>query len=79
MKNLSDKVRCLKKKKIVTLEKCLNAYVEATAFNKFNSDCYNCPFGRDRRERFSCPLSTINIEDQIPRNQQRKKFRRFDD
>ena len=79
MKNLTDKCRCVKKNKTVTLEKCLNSLVKATAFKKVNSDCYECPYGHNRRERFSRPVTSEDETLVLPRNLVRKKFRRFSD
>jgi hypothetical protein len=56
----------------------LNGLVNATAFKKTNSDCYECPYGHSRRERFSIPVTSDNEELVLPRNLVRKKFRRYD-
>lgn len=77
MKNLSDKCRCFKKNKFVTLEKCLNGLVDATAFKKTFSDCFECPHGMIRRNDFCVPASPDDEVILLPRNQVRKKFRRF--
>ena len=77
MKNLEEKCYCRKKNKTITLEKCLDGLINATAFKKTNSDCYECLYGRNRREQFSTPVTSDDEMLVLPRNLVRKKFRRF--
>ncbi len=44
---------CRARRKDLPLEKCLNDYVEANAFENRRSACFRCPQGRKNRETFA--------------------------
>lgn len=44
---------CKARRKELPLEKCLNDYVEANAFENRRSACFRCPQGRRNRELFA--------------------------
>jgi hypothetical protein len=50
---LSDCFYCRARRKDLTLDKCLNDYVEANAFENRRSACFRCPQGRKNRETFA--------------------------
>lgn len=50
---LSDTFYCRARRKELTLDKCLNDYLESNAFEKRRSACFRCPQGRKNRELFS--------------------------
>lgn len=51
--NNEDYFYCRQRRKYVGLEKCLNDFVDANAFENKRSACYRCPQGRKIREEFS--------------------------
>jgi len=52
--SLEDTFYCKARRKFLTLEKCLEDYLNANAFEKVRSACYRCPQGRRNRESFAC-------------------------
>lgn len=50
---LSDVFYCRARRKDLDLEKCLNDYLEANAFDRRRSACFRCPQGRKNRESFA--------------------------
>ena len=50
---LSDTFYCRARRKELTLDKCLNDYLESNAFEKRRSACVRCPQGRKNRELFA--------------------------
>lgn len=50
---LADSFYCRARRKDLALEKCLNDYLEANAFDKRRSACFRCPQGRKNRETFA--------------------------
>ena len=50
---LEDKFYCRARRKWLILDKCLNDYVNANAFEKRRSACYRCLQGRRNREAFA--------------------------
>jgi hypothetical protein len=50
---LADVFYCRARRKDLTLDKCLNDYLEANAFDKRRSACFRCPQGRKNREGFA--------------------------
>jgi hypothetical protein len=44
---------CKARRKELPMEKCLNDYVEANAFENRRSACFRCPQGRKNREDFA--------------------------
>ena len=53
IQELSDTFYCRARRKELTLDKCLNDYLEANAFEKRRSACFRCPQGRKNRELFA--------------------------
>jgi hypothetical protein len=47
---LDDMFQCRPRRKKLTLEKCLDDYLESNAFDRRLSACYRCPMGRGNRE-----------------------------
>jgi hypothetical protein len=52
--SLEDTFYCKARRKVLKLEKCLDDYLNANAFDKRRSACYRCPQGRRNREAFAC-------------------------
>jgi hypothetical protein len=50
---LADTFYCRARRKELTLDKCLNDYLEANAFEKRRSACFRCPQGRKNRELYA--------------------------
>lgn len=50
---LEDEFYCRARRRRVTLDKCLNDYLDANAFNDRRSACWRCPQGRRNREAFA--------------------------
>ncbi len=50
---LSDTFYCRPRRKKLTLEKCLDDFLEANAFERRRSACFRCPQGRRNRETFA--------------------------
>jgi len=44
---------CHARRKNMNLDKCLDDYLAANAFENKRSACYRCPQGRDNREGFA--------------------------
>jgi hypothetical protein len=51
--NLDDRFYCRSRRDQVTLEKCLDGYMEANAMERRRSACFRCPQGRRNRENFA--------------------------
>jgi hypothetical protein len=51
--DLSDSFYCRARRKELSLDKCLNDYLEANAFERRRSACFRCPQGRKNREVFA--------------------------
>jgi len=54
---LSDTFYCRSRRKFLTLEKCLDDFMEANAFERRRSACFRCPQGRRNRETFAGGVS----------------------
>jgi hypothetical protein len=50
---LGDSFYCRARRKELSLDKCLNDYLEANAFENRRSACFRCPQGRKNRECFA--------------------------
>ncbi|MBM4397195.1 MAG: hypothetical protein FJ087_16115 [Deltaproteobacteria bacterium] len=50
---LEESFYCRARRKDLELEKCLNDYLEANAFDRRRSACFRCPQGRKNRESFA--------------------------
>jgi hypothetical protein len=50
---LEDDFYCRARRRRVTLDKCLNDYLDANAFSQRRSACWRCPQGRRNRECFA--------------------------
>jgi hypothetical protein len=50
---LDDRFRCRSRRRDLTLDKCLDDFLEANAFEKRRSACHRCTQGRKNRESFS--------------------------
>lgn len=50
---LEDDFYCRARRRRVTLDKCLNDYLDANAFSQRRSACWRCPQGRRQREAFA--------------------------
>jgi hypothetical protein len=57
---LTDSFHCRSRRRDVTLDQCLDGYVEANAFERRRSACFRCPLGRKNREAFA---ATESVED----------------
>lgn len=53
IRDLADTFHCRARRKELTLDKCLNDYLEANAFERKRSACYRCPQGRRNREVYA--------------------------
>ncbi|MBP7126606.1 hypothetical protein KBD49_09605 [Myxococcota bacterium] len=53
IRDLVDTFHCRARRKELTLDKCLNDYLEANAFDRKRSACYRCPQGRRNREAYA--------------------------
>jgi hypothetical protein len=53
IQELSDTFCCRARRKELSLDKCLNDYLESNAFEKRRSACFRCPQGRKNRELFA--------------------------
>ena len=51
---LTDTFLCRSRRKDLSLDRCLNDYVEANAFENRRSACFRCPQGRKNRDDFAC-------------------------
>ena len=51
--DLEDKFYCRSRRKYVSLEACLDGYVDANAFDKKWSACFRCPIGMVNRRHFA--------------------------
>ncbi len=45
---------CHSRRKELGLDRCLDDYLDANAFENRRSACYRCPQGRENREEFAC-------------------------
>lgn len=52
-RRLEDEFYCRARRRRVTLDKCLNDYLDANAFNDRRAACWRCPQGRRHRENYS--------------------------
>ncbi len=52
--DLEDEFYCRARRRRLTLDKCLEDYVDANAFNSKRSACWRCPQGRTNREEYAC-------------------------
>lgn len=50
---LEDVFYCRSRRDHITLESCLDGYMESNAMDRRRSACYRCPQGRRNRECFS--------------------------
>lgn len=50
---LLDTFYCRARRRRVTLDKCLDDYLQANAFNARRSACWRCPQGRKNREDYA--------------------------
>lgn len=50
---LHDEFYCRARRRNLTLEKCLDDFMEANAFERRRSTCFRCPQGRRNRETFA--------------------------
>jgi hypothetical protein len=50
---LNETFHCKSRRKALPLDKCLNDYLEANAFDRKSSACFRCPQGRKNREAFA--------------------------
>lgn len=50
---LHDTFYCRPRRKVLTLERCLDDFLDANAFERKRSACYRCPQGRKNREMFA--------------------------
>ena len=59
---LSDSFYCRARRKELPLDKCLNDYLEANAFENRRSACFRCPQGSKNREGFADGTPTNDEE-----------------
>ena len=52
-KSLGDLFYCKSRRRQVTLDKCLDDYMDANAFERRRAACFHCPQGRRNREEFA--------------------------
>ena len=50
---LAEEFCCRCRRKDMSLDRCLNDYLEANAFEKRRSACFRCPQGRKNRDDFA--------------------------
>ncbi len=50
---LDDTFYCRSRRCGVTLEKCLDGFLEANAMERLRSACFRCPLGRCNRETYA--------------------------
>ena len=53
LQTLHDVFYCRSRRDHITLESCLDGYVDANAMERRRSACFRCPQGRRNREGFS--------------------------
>lgn len=58
---LDDTLYCRTRRVVVLLETCLDNFVDAGAFHKESSACYNCRQGADNRRDFASSAETSDI------------------
>jgi len=49
----SDTFRCTQRRKVLTLNRCQNDFLESNAFGLRRASCFRCPTGRRNREIFA--------------------------
>lgn len=52
-RGLLDSFECRSRRMTVSLEKCLNDYVDADVYQRRRRACFRCPEGRKNREEFA--------------------------
>ena len=52
-KSLGDLFYCKSRRRQLLLDKCLDDYMDANAFERRRSACHHCPQGRTNREEFA--------------------------
>lgn len=50
---LNDEFYCRPRRKNLALQRCLDDFMEANAFERRRSVCFRCPQGRRNRETFA--------------------------
>ncbi len=50
---LEDRFYCRSRRCVMTLEECIDRYVDADAFLARRSTCFRCPQGRRQRQAFA--------------------------
>jgi len=50
---------CIARRKNMNLDRCLDDYLDANAFENRRSACYRCPQGRGNRESFACVAEKV--------------------
>jgi len=50
---LEDTFYCRARRRRLTLERCLEDYLDANAFNQRKTACWRCPQGRQNREDYA--------------------------
>lgn len=50
---LEDEFYCRPRRKRLTIDDCLEDYMDANAYEKQRSACYRCPLGRNVRRAFA--------------------------
>ncbi|MBM4386913.1 MAG: hypothetical protein FJ088_04185 [Deltaproteobacteria bacterium] len=53
LNNLNDEFYCRPRRKKLILDKCLDDFMNANAYENKRSVCWRCPIGRRNRENFS--------------------------
>ncbi len=71
---LDDRFKCVCKDKFVTLEKCLDGFVDANALNLTKRKCFRCVQGTKVREEFAKSASAAD-QAYIKRLEEEKKNR----
>ena len=51
--DLAERFYCANRRRRIVHAKCLDSYLDATAFDRRRSLCWRCPDGRKNRERFA--------------------------
>lgn len=59
---LSESFYCRARRRVMVLERCLNDYLTANAFEKKRSVCYRCPQGKSNRESFAGAYAHVDEE-----------------
>lgn len=58
----SDTFHCRARRKMLTLNRCLNDYLESNAIRQRRSACFRCMLGRKNREIYAGTLEIVEMD-----------------